>query len=48
MQLAAGINVFLGETRMVRVCVCVLLLTVLEEEMHGEIPVGDNHSKGAG
>ena len=29
--------------------VCVLLqLTVLEEEVHGEIPVGDNHPKGAG
>ena len=28
---------------------CVLLqLTVLEEEVHGEIPVGDNHPKGAG
>ena len=32
-----------------RVCVCILLqLTVLEEEVHGEIPVGDNHPKGAG
>ena len=29
--------------------VCVVLqLTVLEEEVHGEIPVGDNHPKGAG
>lgn len=34
----------------VHMCVIQVMhkLTVLEEEVHGEVPVGDHHPKGAG